>query len=439
MRGTVSLADDPKETLQLFGVDLTTKRISSATTSRCNRIDAALLAGCRIRRRCWSRGVRERACPRAGCSRSRSRRPTASKRSRPRAARAARLGACLRRTARRDGSPGRAKWCSPNRVASIRSTSSSATARKSTALAGRSGARATGHLQRDRPAQRGELYEQILGSFQALLTGFSLICLVAGIYIIYNTTSTAAVHRALVLALLQITGADAPAALPTPHDGSGRSRRRRDAHRHSRRHRPRMAAGGHGLGLDGGHLPAALRRSRRSRSTTRARSSWHASASPPPSSRRSSPRAGPCRCRRWSFCARSSRAGRPAATGAWMLTWLALVIVSAGALAVGGPVEVDRVGQFRVDRLVRLLDRDRRAAGQRLRVAASRALSVAGAEGRVAAESLFRSPTRTGITVAAIALVLTLAVTRRLVGARACERRPAATTTRAACSRETSW
>jgi ABC-type lipoprotein release transport system permease subunit len=34
-----------------------------------------------------------------------------------------------------------------------------------------------------------------------------------------------------------------------------------------------------------------------------------------------------------------------------------------------------------------------------------------GAEGRVAAESLFRSPTRTGVTIAAIALVLTVAIT----------------------------
>jgi putative ABC transport system permease protein len=59
-----------------------------------------------------------------------------------------------------------------------------------------------------RPAQRGAEYDRVLGSFQAMLTGLSLLCLVAGIYIIYNTTSTAAVHRALVMAGLRLQGAD---------------------------------------------------------------------------------------------------------------------------------------------------------------------------------------------------------------------------------------
>lgn len=59
------------------------------------------------------------------------------------------------------------------------------------------------------PAQRGTQYEKILSSFQAMLVGLSLLCLVAGIYIIYNTTSTAAVHRALVFAGLRVIGADA--------------------------------------------------------------------------------------------------------------------------------------------------------------------------------------------------------------------------------------
>ena len=62
------------------------------------------------------------------------------------------------------------------------------------------------------PLQRGALYESILSSFQAMLTGLSLLCLVAGIYIIYNTTSTGAVQRALVLASLRLAGAD-PAQL----------------------------------------------------------------------------------------------------------------------------------------------------------------------------------------------------------------------------------
>jgi putative ABC transport system permease protein len=58
------------------------------------------------------------------------------------------------------------------------------------------------------PLQRGTLYEGILASFQAMLTGLSLLCLVAGIYIVYNTTSTGAAHRAVVLASLRLSGAD---------------------------------------------------------------------------------------------------------------------------------------------------------------------------------------------------------------------------------------
>jgi putative ABC transport system permease protein len=60
----------------------------------------------------------------------------------------------------------------------------------------------------DRPARRGVLYERIIASFQALLSGLSLLCLVAGVYIIYNTTSTGAVHRAAVIAGLRLIGAD---------------------------------------------------------------------------------------------------------------------------------------------------------------------------------------------------------------------------------------
>jgi putative ABC transport system permease protein len=59
-----------------------------------------------------------------------------------------------------------------------------------------------------RPSTRGAVYEGILGSFQSMITGLSLLCLVAGLYIIYNTTSTGAVHRALLIARLRIIGAD---------------------------------------------------------------------------------------------------------------------------------------------------------------------------------------------------------------------------------------
>lgn len=62
------------------------------------------------------------------------------------------------------------------------------------------------------PAQRGAQYESILASFQAMLTGLSLLCLIAGVYIVYNTTSTGAVHRAMVMAGLRVIGAE-PAQL----------------------------------------------------------------------------------------------------------------------------------------------------------------------------------------------------------------------------------
>jgi putative ABC transport system permease protein len=64
-------------------------------------------------------------------------------------------------------------------------------------------------LQIARPEQRSEQYERILSSFQAMLTGLRLLCLVAGVYIIYNTTATGAVQRALVMAGLRLIGADA--------------------------------------------------------------------------------------------------------------------------------------------------------------------------------------------------------------------------------------
>ncbi len=64
-------------------------------------------------------------------------------------------------------------------------------------------------LSVERPAQRGAQYESVLGSFQAMLAGLSTLCLVAGIFIVYNTTSTGAAHRATIMAALRLVGADA--------------------------------------------------------------------------------------------------------------------------------------------------------------------------------------------------------------------------------------
>jgi len=63
------------------------------------------------------------------------------------------------------------------------------------------------------PAQRAVQYETMLTSFRALLTGLSSLCLVAGVFIVYNATSTGAAHRAWTLAALRIIGADGTTVL----------------------------------------------------------------------------------------------------------------------------------------------------------------------------------------------------------------------------------
>ncbi len=59
-----------------------------------------------------------------------------------------------------------------------------------------------------RPEQRGEEYERVLSSFQALLASWSTLCMIAGLFIIYNTMSTAATRRAYSIATLQHVGGD---------------------------------------------------------------------------------------------------------------------------------------------------------------------------------------------------------------------------------------
>jgi putative ABC transport system permease protein len=59
------------------------------------------------------------------------------------------------------------------------------------------------------PDQRIIEYEDIVASFQAMLAGISTICLVAGIFIVYNTTSTGAIQRAQSMARLRVIGAPA--------------------------------------------------------------------------------------------------------------------------------------------------------------------------------------------------------------------------------------
>jgi putative ABC transport system permease protein len=59
-----------------------------------------------------------------------------------------------------------------------------------------------------RPALRGERFERVIGAFQAMLDGLSLLCLLAGVFIVYNTSATAVVQRARDLAIMLAVGAD---------------------------------------------------------------------------------------------------------------------------------------------------------------------------------------------------------------------------------------
>jgi len=65
-----------------------------------------------------------------------------------------------------------------------------------------------GSLRVERPRFRGERFERVVGAFQAMLDGLSLLCLLAGIFIVYNTTATAVTERARDLAILIAVGAD---------------------------------------------------------------------------------------------------------------------------------------------------------------------------------------------------------------------------------------
>jgi putative ABC transport system permease protein len=58
------------------------------------------------------------------------------------------------------------------------------------------------------PALRGERFERVVGAFQAMIDGLSLLGLLAGIFIVYNTSATAVTQRARDLAILIALGAE---------------------------------------------------------------------------------------------------------------------------------------------------------------------------------------------------------------------------------------
>ena len=59
-----------------------------------------------------------------------------------------------------------------------------------------------------KPALRGERFDRVVGAFQAMIDGLSLLGLLAGIFIVYNTTATAVTQRARDLAILIALGAE---------------------------------------------------------------------------------------------------------------------------------------------------------------------------------------------------------------------------------------
>src|SRR2546430_393060 len=59
-----------------------------------------------------------------------------------------------------------------------------------------------------RPALRGERFERVVESFQAMIDGLSLLGLLAGVFVVYNTSATAITQRARDLAILIALGAE---------------------------------------------------------------------------------------------------------------------------------------------------------------------------------------------------------------------------------------
>lgn len=264
----------------------------------------------------------------------------------------------------------------------------------------------------ERPALRGEAYEHVLSSFQTMLAGFSLLCLVAGIYIVYNTTSTSAVHRALALARLRIIGADGDQlfrllmfealllgmlgtaiGIPTGvvlarffswmiSDSMGAVFQLRfpgDGLTVAWREQCTIALFGIVAALFSSFF--AARRVARLEPLAVLRADLRGVASRTP-------------------------------TRQLVLWWLVLVGISAVALVLEVRFQSIALGNFAST----LWFASSIVIAVPIVSASSSVLShwlgrMSAASGRVAAESLFRSPTRTGVTVAAVTLVLTVAIT----------------------------
>jgi len=76
-----------------------------------------------------------------------------------------------------------------------------------TSVQQRLGAALPASLSVNRPATRGERFERAIGAFQAMLDGLSILCLLAGVFIVFNATATAVTERARDLATMLTLGA----------------------------------------------------------------------------------------------------------------------------------------------------------------------------------------------------------------------------------------
>jgi putative ABC transport system permease protein len=263
-----------------------------------------------------------------------------------------------------------------------------------------------------RPIQRGERYERILGSFQAMLTGLSLLCLVAGIYIVYNATTTAAAHRALALAGLRIVGADSVQLLrllmlEALVLGSIGAVAGVPVGLAIARLMIRMVADSMGAVFQLRFPVQALSVSAPEQVGIVVLGTMASLVASYSAARRVS-RLEPLDVIRSDVRAVAGHTSARRLVGSWAV----LVAVSGIALMLEVRFKSVLWGNFGstlwfASSIVIAIPLVRGLA-----TALSRIMPrVFGAEGRVAAESLFRSPTRTGVTIAAIALVLTVAIT----------------------------
>jgi len=263
-----------------------------------------------------------------------------------------------------------------------------------------------------RPVQRGEHYERVFASFQAMLTGLSLLCLVAGVYIIYNTTSTGAVHRALSMGRLRVIGADG-----------------RQLFRLLMLEALVLGVIGVGLGTPSGIVLAHLLVGMVADSMgvifqlhfpveSFTIDPWHQAAIGVIGTSaalfasyfaaRNLAVLDPLEVMRTS----TRQIARQVPTRRLVVWWLAIVVLAAAALAVevaAQSIAWGNVGSTLWNGSVFVI-------AVPVVVVSARVLSgllprVFGPEGRIAADSLFSTPTRTGVTVAALALVLTVGVT----------------------------